>query len=467
MSESTINSSPAQNTEIQNPEARATGHEIAVQAGSAGQDRPSATRSLKARRVRLLGITTGVLVLLGAAYGAYWAKDLRYVQSTDDAYVSGNVVQITPQVSGTVVEIGADNTQFVKAGQTLVRLDQEDAKVALDQAEAQLAKTVREVRNLFATSAQLRAAVDVREADLTTARQDLERRERLGATGAVSAEELQHARDALKASQAALVSAQQQLNANRARVDGTTVANHPDVRNAAAAVRSAYLTYARTQLPAPVSGFVAQRSVQLGQRVSPGASLMAVVPLDQVWVDANFKEPQLADIRVGQRVTLTADVYGSHVQYHGNVVGFGAGTGSAFALLPAQNATGNWIKVVQRVPVRIALDAQELQQHPLQIGLSMKANVDTHDRSGSTLPRLAATSVSYATDVFHSDEDIADTRVRDIIASNETGRVVDATSRAASDQGAAELAATQVKPRSLAQGAPRPQSTLIATTHAF
>ena len=415
------------------------------------------TRSLKARRWRLLGVATGVLVLLGAGYGAYWAKNLRYVESTDDAYVSGNVVQITPQVSGTVIGIGADNTQFVKAGQTLVRLDQEDAKVELDQAEAQLAKTVREVRNLFATSAQLQAAVDVRKADLTTAQQDLSRRERLGASGAVSAEELQHARDTLKASQAALVSAEQQLNANQARVDGTTVANHPDVRNAAAAVRSAYLAYSRTQLPAPVSGFVAQRSVQLGQRVSPGAPLMAVVPLDQVWVDANFKEPQLADIRVGQPVTLTADVYGKHVQYRGTVVGFGAGTGSAFALLPAQNATGNWIKVVQRVPVRIALDARQLQEHPLQIGLSMKANIDTHDRSGSTLPHLAATSVSYATDVFHTGEDVADTRVHDIIVSNETGHTAAAaTARPRQGGGAARLAAART-----------PGSTPVATMHAF
>ncbi len=290
------------------------------------QTKSGSPRPPGARRLRLLGIAAGIFALLGAAYGVYWAKDLRFAQSTDDAYVSGNVVQITPQVSGTVVAIGADNTQFVKAGQTLVRLDQEDAKVALDQAEAQLAKTVREVRNLFATSAQLQAVVAVRQADLTTAQQDLQRRERLGTSGAVSAEELQHARDTLRASQAALVSAEQQLNANRARVDGTTVADHPDVRNAAAGVRSAYLAFARTQLPAPVSGFVAQRSVQLGQRVSPGAPLMAVVPLDQVWVDANFKEPQLADIRLGQPVTLTADVYGSRVHYHGTVVGFGAGT---------------------------------------------------------------------------------------------------------------------------------------------
>jgi membrane fusion protein, multidrug efflux system len=388
----------------------------------------AAAPSLKARRLRWLALAAGAFAVLGAGYGVYWAKNLRYLEATDDAYVSGNVVQITPQISGTVVAIGADDTQFVKAGQTLVKLDQEDARVALDQAEAQLAKTVREVRNLFATSSQLQAAVEVRQADLTTAQQDLSRRERLGSSGAVSAEELQHARDALKAAQAGLQAAQQQLIANRARVDGTTVADHPDVRNASAAVRSAYLAYERTQLPAPVSGFVARRNVQLGQRVSPGAALMSVVPLDEVWVDANFKESQLADIRVGQPVMLTADVYGRSVVYHGRVVGFGAGTGAAFALLPAQNATGNWIKVVQRVPVRIALEPNELEQHPLQVGLSMKADVDTHDRSGSLLPRLAANTAAYATDVFQAGDGVANERVRSIISANETGRVT--TSRA-------------------------------------
>ncbi len=432
---------------------------------------PKAPPSLKVRRLRWLALATGIFTALGAAYGVWWAKDLRYVQSTDDAYVSGNVVQITPQVSGTVVGIGADDTQFVKAGQTLVRLDQEDAKVALDQAEAQLARTVREVRNLFATSAQLQAAVRLREADFTSAQQDLERRAQLGRSGAVSAEELQHARDALKASQAALMSAQQQLNANRARVDGTTVADHPDVRNAAAAVRSAYLAYSRTQLPAPVSGFVARRSVQLGQRVSPGAPLMAVVPLDEVWVDANFKEPQLADIRFGQRVSLTADLYGRHVQYHGSVAGFGAGTGSAFALLPAQNATGNWIKVVQRIPVRIALDARELEQHPLQIGLSMKVEVNTGDRSGSTLPPLAGNSSAYSTDVFHGDDAVADTRVREIIASNDMGSTsAEAGPRAAFGGAPARLAASRQTskpdPRAAIERSLQP-ATAAAGGHAF
>jgi membrane fusion protein (multidrug efflux system) len=383
-------------------------------------DTSKAPNGSNSRRWLWLSIVGGAFLLIGAAYTLYWANVLRYRQSTDDAYVNGNVVQITPQISGTVILIGADDTQFVKVGQPLVRLDQADAKVALDQSEAQLARTVREVRNLFATSAQLRAAVQMRQSDLGMAQKDLERRERLGNSGAISTEELQHARDSVRNAEAALMSAQQQLAGNQARVDGTTLENHPDVRNASAAVRSAYLGYSRTTLPAPVSGFVARRAVQLGQRVSPGAALMSVVPLDQVWVDANFKEPQLAGMRVGQPVTLIADLYGGSFRYHGNVAGFGAGTGSAFALLPAQNATGNWIKIVQRVPVRIALDAHEIAEHPLQIGLSMKVEVSVRDGSGARLPQLAQTAPAYATDVFHSVDEAADARVQEIIAANDS-----------------------------------------------
>jgi len=377
------------------------------------------TSKAKSRRKLGLTVIAGVVVTIGAAYGTYWAMVSRHYQSTDDAYVNGNVVQITPQISGTVVSIGADDTQFVKAGQPLVRLDQADAKVALDQAEAQLAKTVREVRNLFATTAQLQADVEVRQTDLATTQNDLARREQLGKSGAVSGEELQHARDAVKGAQSALLAAQQQLVANRARIDHTTLEDHPEVRNAAAVVRNAYLNYARTDLPAPVSGFVARRNVQLGQRVGPGAPLMAVVPLDQVWVDANFKEPQLAGMRLGQPVILTADLYGNNIRYHGKVVGFGAGTGSAFSLLPAQNATGNWIKIVQRVPVRVGLDPRELAAHPLQIGLTMKAEVDVSNAQGERLPQLASNSVGYSTDVFHSTDELADARVQAIIAAND------------------------------------------------
>ncbi len=370
-------------------------------------------------RWMLLGGVLGAVLVIALGFTLYWAQVGRFHQGTDDAYVNGNVVQITPQISGTVVGIGADDTQFVKAGQPLVRLDESDARVSLDQAEAQLARTVRDVRNLFATTSQLEATVQVRQTELAAARSDLERRQHLGASGAVSGEELRHSMDAVKAAQANLLAAQQQLAANRARVDNTTLEDHPQVRDAAAAVRNAYLTLSRTELPAPVSGFVARRNVQLGQRVGPGAALMAVVPLDQVWVDANFKEPQLARMRVGQPVTLTADLYGGHVVYHGRVEGFGAGTGSAFSLLPAQNATGNWIKIVQRVPVRIALDPRELTAHPLQIGLSMKVDVNVRDGgNGERLPQLARQDGSWSTDVFTTGEQLADLRVQAIIQAN-------------------------------------------------
>jgi len=383
--------------------------------------KPISAPALRARRWRWLGGVLGTTLIALLIYGLYWAQVLRYHQTTDDAYVGGNVVQITPQISGTVIAIGADDTQFVKAGQPLVRLDQADAQVALDQAEAQLARSVRDVRNLFATTSQLDAAVQLRQTDLAAVESDLARRKRLGTSGAVSGEELQHAVDAVKAAQAGLLAARQQLAANLARVDGTTLNNHPQVRDAAAAVRNAYLTLARTELPAPVAGFVARRNVQLGQRVAPGTPLMAVVPLDQVWVDANFKEPQLAHMRVGQPVRLSADLYGARVVYHGTVAGFGAGTGAAFSLLPAQNATGNWIKIVQRVPVRVALDPHELAAHPLQIGLSMKADVDVSAGDDhARLPQLATNAVSWSTDVFDSSDAQAGARVQAIIAANES-----------------------------------------------
>jgi membrane fusion protein, multidrug efflux system len=381
----------------------------------------STARPPRAARKRWLTLVIGVFVIALAGWGVWWGTVARYRESTDDAYVAGNVVQVTPQIAGTVVSIAADDTQFVNAGQTLVQLDPADAKIALEAADARLGKTVREVRGLFATTAQLGANVDLRESDVARASEDLARRERLASSGAVSGEELQHARDAVAAAKAALGASKQELAANRARIDRTTVADHPDVLAASAAVHDAYLAYSRTQLPAPVSGFVARRSVQLGQRVAPGAPLMAIVPLADVWVDANFKESQLASMRVGQPVRLSADLYGRRVAYHGTVEGFGAGTGSAFALLPAQNATGNWIKVVQRVPVRVALDPQELAAHPLQVGLSMQVAVDTHSRQGSRLPQVAQSLSPHATTAFDPVEAEAAARVRSIIAANTAG----------------------------------------------
>src|SRR6266702_4321024 len=356
------------------------------------------------RRKLLVSLVLGAFAAIGIAFAFWWFTAGRYYESTDDAYVGGNLVQITPQVPGTVLAIHADDTDFVKMGQTLVELDKADSRVALDQAEAQLARTVRTVRNLVASTAELESNVELRRTELA-------------ATGAVSGEELQHARDAVAGAKAAWNAARRQLAAQSALVDHTTIEDHPDVQNAAARVREAYLAAARTELPAPVSGFVARRAVQVGQRVSPGAPLMTVVPRDQVWVDANFKEGQLANLRAGQPVRLLADAYGRAVKYRGQLVGFGAGTGSAFALLPAQNATGNWIKVVQRVPVRIALDPQELREHPLQIGLSMQVDVDTHERAGERLPKVSR-APAYETRAFARTDQLADQRIAEIIASN-------------------------------------------------
>ncbi|HTY93858.1 MAG TPA: HlyD family efflux transporter periplasmic adaptor subunit [Steroidobacteraceae bacterium] len=380
------------------------------------------TEATGRRNRMLLGFTLAILVI-ALGYGLYWRNVLQFRESTDDAYVNGNIVQITPQIAGTVVGINADDTQYVSTGQNLVRLDPADAKVALDEAEAHLALTVRSVRGMFATTAQLAAAQNLRQTDLDAAQQDLARRERLAGSGAISGEELQHARDAVSAAKAALLAAQQQLAADRARIDGTRIEDHPEVQAAAAAVHSAFLQLARTRLPAPVSGFIAHRNVELGQRVSPGSVLMAVVPLNQVWVDANFKELQLANIHVGQPATVTADLYGGSVRYRGTVVGFSAGTGASFALLPAQNATGNWIKVVQRLPVRIALDPQDLAAHPLQVGLSTRVVVSTLERNGARLPQTAAKAPAYATGVFDDADRQANDRVDAIIAANLPGPV--------------------------------------------
>ncbi|BAL23842.1 efflux RND transporter periplasmic adaptor subunit [Azoarcus sp. KH32C] len=371
------------------------------------------------RRKRLLLALSGLFAATGIAYGTYWALFARHVEKTDDAYVAGNVVQITPRTAGTVLAIHADDTDFVRSGESLVELDQADAKLALDHAQAQLAQTVREVRTLFATSNALSATTRLREADVAKARDDLARRQALAGSGAVSGEEIEHARTALAAATAALAASQEQYASNHALIDNATVEQHPRVLAAAAQVREAWLAYERTEIPAPVSGYVAKRAVQVGQRIAPGAPLMAVIPLDQVWVDANFKEGQLQRMRIGQPVTLTSDVYGSHIEYHGKVAGLAAGTGSAFALLPAQNATGNWIKVVQRVPVRIALDPAELGEHPLRVGLSMQVDVDVHDQSGKQLAEGGARQEPIArTEVFSGESEGADALVKQIIATN-------------------------------------------------
>jgi membrane fusion protein (multidrug efflux system) len=327
-----------------------------------------------------------ILAIVALVGGLVWLTHMllvsRYYQSTDDAYISSDLVQITSEVPGTVIAVNVDDTQSVERGQLLAELDPADAQVAINSAEAQLARAVRSVRGLFAQRDQLQAQIAQRVADLKRAQDDLDRRQGLLSDGAVSGEELSHSHDAVAVARAGLDAAHEQLNATEAQIQGTTIQTHPQVLDAEAAVRNAALALHRTELHAPVSGVIAKRTVQLGQRVAAGSPLMALVPLDDVWVDANFKEVQLRTMRVGQPVTLYSDLYGKGVVFHGRLAGLSAGSGSAFALLPAQNASGNWIKIVQRVPVRIALDPQELNAHPLRVGLSMIADVDVHDTSG-------------------------------------------------------------------------------------
>jgi membrane fusion protein (multidrug efflux system) len=369
------------------------------------------------RRRLLMTLFIIALLIAAIAYGLYYFLIARFHETTDDAYVNGNVVQLTPQVMGTVISVNADDTQTVRVGAPIVVLDPADSKVTLDQAEAHLAQAVRQVRTLFVNNNQYAAQVALRQSDLSRAEDDLRRRMTVAQTGAISLEEISHAHDAVRSAQASLTAAEQALQSNRALTDNTDIADHPNVLAAAAKVRDSYINYARNTVPAPVTGYVAQRSVQVGQRVSPGTPLMAIVPLNAVWVDANFKEVQLTHMRIGQPVELTADVYGSGVIFHGKVIGFSAGTGSAFSLLPAQNATGNWIKVVQRLPVRIGLDPQELEKHPLRIGLSMAVDVTIKNDQGGQLG--TAPNTVYQTDVFARYGEQADAEIARIIQKNE------------------------------------------------
>ena len=374
----------------------------------------------------------GLAVALALGYGGYEWFSSRHQESTDNAYVQGNVVQITPQIGGTVIAILADDTDFVKAGQPLVRLDAADAKMALSLAEANLAQAVRQVRMLYASNSTLEAQIAVRDGDVVRAQNDisrlsddLARRQSISGVGAVSAEEIAHLQSQLRQAQSALgtakasvLAAREQLQSAQTMTDNTQVPSHPSVQAAAAKVREAYLALHRATLPAPVDGYVAKRSVQLGQRVAAGSPLMSVVALNALWVDANFKEAQLRNIRIGQPVTLTADVYGKKVDYKGTVVGLGAGTGAAFSLLPAQNATGNWIKVVQRVPVRIALDPAQVSAHPLRVGLSMEATVDVTAQDGKALADAAQAASAVQTDVYELLDGQATAEIQRVIGAN-------------------------------------------------
>ena len=394
---------------------------------------PAAAPPGKLNRKKALTVLASVVAVAGLGWGIYEYLVASHYESTDNAYVQGHLVQITPQIGGTVLAILADDTDFVKAGQALVQLDPADARVALDQTEAALAQAVRQVRTLYANNGSLAAQVTLRGADVVKAQSDiaraaddLNRRQALSGNGAVSKEELNHAqsqlanaKSALAAAQAGVLAAREQLVSNQSLTDGTSVEQHPSVQMAAAKVREAFLATQRAALTAPVDGYVAKRTVQLGQRVAAGTPLMAIIPLKNVWVDANFKEVQLRHIRIGQPAKLVADLYGKKVEYSGTVTGLGAGTGAAFSLLPAQNATGNWIKVVQRVPVRIALDARQLADKPLRVGLSMEAEVDVSQQDGKTLADAPSAAALAQPQAYAAPNDAANAEVRRVIAAHD------------------------------------------------
>jgi membrane fusion protein (multidrug efflux system) len=379
------------------------------------ETRPAAAPATNRRPLLILGT---VVLVAAIASTAYYLAFMRGHVTTDDAYVNGNLVRLTPQVGGTVIAINTDETQFVHRGQTLVELDPHDADVALAQAKANLAQTVRDVAQLFAEAARDAAVIETQRVQLSQANEDVARDQPLIAIHGVTQETMQHEQNSIATARAGLKQAEASLQSAQAAIAGTTPETHPRVLQAEAALRTAWLAAARTKVVAPVSGYVVRRAVQLGQQVTPATEMLAIVPVESMWIDANFKENQLSGLRIGQPVNVEVDMYGSHVSYHGRVLGLTPGTGSALAVLPAQNASGNWIKIVQRLPVRIGLDPRELESHPLFLGLSTDINVDVHDQSGAAVSQQPAWPVAQNTEVYAAQDAGADAAINGIVAAN-------------------------------------------------
>ena len=368
------------------------------------------------QRRKKMTLAAATFAALGLSYGGWYLVWGQYHESTDDAYVNANMVYVTAQVGGIVTSLGSDDNLPVHAGQTLVKLDSADATSNLASAAAQLGETVRQVRSQFLAADAAKALVAQRSSELLKARGDLQRRSALSGGEVISAEELAHVRDTVSSDANALEVAQKQLEQAEAAVHGSSLLNHPSVKKAREAYVQAALAAQRNAIPAPVDGFVARRSVQVGQHISAGDQLLAVVPLQSAWVDANFKESQLSNLRIGQAVTIEADVYGGKIVYHGKINSLSAGAGGAFSLLPPQNATGNWIKVVQRLPVRIALDPAELKAHPLRVGLSATVDVDTHQRDQQEAVAQPLPGAALSTSVFETQLKLAGQQADSMIA---------------------------------------------------
>ena len=379
---------------------------------------PQQPAQKKKTRKKVLILLALLFVLAGIAWGVYWFLVLRHFQETDDAYVAGNQVQVMAQVSGSVNKVWFDDTDFVKKGDVLVSLDKTDAEQAFEKAQTALATSVRQTHQLMINAKQYQASIALQQTALAQAEADLKRREPLGASNLIGREELQHSRDAVATAKAQLDVAVQQYNANQAMILNTSLDEQPAVKQAAAELRDAWLALQRTDIRSPMDGYVSRRSVQVGSQISTSTPLMAVVPATNLWIAANFKETQLAGVRIGQDATVVADIYGDDVVYHGKVVGLDMGTGSAFSLLPAQNATGNWIKVVQRLPVRIELNQDDIAKHPLRIGLSTLVKVDTTNKDGSALATSVRQQAAYSSNALAIDLAPVNQLITDIVRAN-------------------------------------------------
>jgi membrane fusion protein (multidrug efflux system) len=370
------------------------------------------------KRKKAIFITLLVFAILGCAWFAYWLFYGRFHQYTDDAYVDGNNVVLTPQVPGIVISFSAIDADYVTKDRILVELDKTDAKIALDKAIADLGSAIRNVMQIFEQAKQYKAKLAMRKAEFIKAAQDYEHRKNLVDEGGVSLEDFEHAVAELQSNFADFIAAEHQYIEALAQIENTTVETHPMVDQAKNQVRDTFVFYQRCTIKAPVSGLVAQRTVQVGQRVEKGQPLMAIVPLDQMWVTANFKETQLSKMRVGQPADIDSDIYGRKIKFLGQIAGIGGGTGSVFSVLPPQNATGNWIKIVQRIPVRLVLDQNQVKQHPLRLGLSMKVTVNISDMEKPFIPSERPEVPLFKTDIFENEEEGVEELIAEVIAEN-------------------------------------------------
>ena len=381
-------------------------------------DTQNSSNNKSQQRKKGLSIFILLLLLIAIGSAAYWFFFIKGFEETEDAYVSGNQVMVSAQVAGNISKINVDNMDPVQAGDVLLELDDTNAKLSFEQAKSNLANAVRQISQLNYTVKQLKSAVRANEITLAQAQGNLNRRVQLVKDGAIDKESFQHAKEAVELAKANLTTSQNQLEANQALLLDGPLSEQPQIQNAVSNLKQAWLNLERTKIRSPIKGYVARRNAQVGQAVSVGGALMAVVTTDQMWLDANFKETQLTHMRIGQPVEIHFDLYGKDKTFNGKVVGIEMGTGSAFSLLPTQNATGNWIKVVQRVPVRIQLDPQQLAENPLRIGLSATVKVNVSDSKGKTLRDQAPSTTLYSTNVLQYDESAVNNLIESIIRDN-------------------------------------------------